>query len=90
MNINYILQHSAVFFYATHIQVKRCREQATGWTTDGSQFTSQPGQEFLSLLRNVQTSSMAHPVSSTMNIKGSYSGHKVDDSSPSHAKIRNV
>jgi hypothetical protein len=90
MNINCILQLSAVFFYAKHIQVKRCSEQATGWTTDGSQFTSQPGQEFLSLLKSVQTSSMAYPVSSTMDIKGSFSGHKADDSSPSHAKISNV
>ena len=70
MNINCILQHSAVFFYAEHIQVKRCSEQATGWTTDGSQLTSQPGQEFLSQLRSAQTSSMTHPVSSTVDIKG--------------------
>ena len=90
MNVNFTLQHSAVFFYAKHSQVKRCSERAAGWTTDGSRFTSQPGQKILFLFRIVQATSMAHPASSTMDIKGSFSGHKADDSSPSHAKINNA
>jgi hypothetical protein len=44
---------------------------ATGWTTEGSEFESQYGQEF-PLLHVVQTGSWAHPASYPMDTEGSF------------------
>jgi hypothetical protein len=46
-----------------------------GWTTEGSEFESQKGQEF-SLLHVVQTGSGVHPTSYPMGTGGSFPGGK--------------
>jgi hypothetical protein len=50
--------------------------EATGWTTEGSEFESWWGEEF-SFLQIVQTDSEVHPTSYPMSIAGSFPGGKV-------------
>jgi hypothetical protein len=47
-----------------------------GWTTEGSEFDSQYGQEF-SLLLVIQTGSGVHPTSYPMGAEGYFLGGKV-------------
>jgi hypothetical protein len=67
---------------------------ATGWTTEGSEFESQYGQEF-SLLHVVQTGSGAHPASYSMGTGGSFPGVKrqgreADHSPPTIVEVKKI
>jgi hypothetical protein len=62
---------------------------ATGWTTEGSEFESRWGQEFL-LLRFVQTGSGVHPTSYPMGTGGSFPGVKRPGREADHSPPTNV
>jgi hypothetical protein len=74
----------------------KCRDSAvgiaTGWTTEGSEFESRWGQEFL-LFGVVPTGSGVHPTSYPMGTGGSSSrikrpGREADHSPPTSAEVK--
>jgi hypothetical protein len=64
-----------------------------GWTSEGSEFESQQGQEF-SLFHIAHTDSGVHPTSYPMGTGGSFlvkrPGHEADDSHPASAEVKKV